>query len=392
MSYTRALFIFRRDFRLEDNTALLAALASARAVCAAFIFDPRQCEPHDYFSPSAFKFLRESLDELALQIQRRGGVLYRFYGRAEEVLDELLEVEAFDALFINKDYTPFSRRRDSAVRKICQKRGIAFEEYDDALLCAPGSVMKRSGGPYAIFTPFYKNAVLQTVALPRPNTFTNFAHHPLKSSFLLKPGQLKEIPAPLLVARGGRCEGLKLLEKLGGLKAYARERDIPALDATSHLAAHHKFGTVSVRESFYAMKKALGVAHPILPQLYWRDFFVHVAYYYPHVFSGCFYDEYDRVPWVRDQKLFALWCEGRTGVPIVDAGMRELNAMGFMHNRVRMIVASYLVKDLHIDWRWGERYFATRLMDYDPAVNNGNWQWVASTGCDHQPYFRIVPI
>jgi deoxyribodipyrimidine photo-lyase len=389
MISARSLFIFRRDLRLEDNTALLRALESSGEVCVAFIFDPRQCEPHDYFSPHAFQFLRESLDELSLRVGERGGVLYCFYGKADEVIRELLDVERFDAVYINRDYTPFSRRRDAAIKKVCQKHGAVFEECDDALLCAPGAVMKQAGGPYAVFTPFYKKAAERDVALPRKNAFKNFSSRTLRSSFLLKPGQLKEFFDPCLAVHGGRAQALKLFEKLHGLGGYLRERDIPSLDATSHLSAHLKFGTVSAREVFHAVGKRLGMEHPVLEQLYWRDFFTHVGYYYPHVFSGCFYDEYDAVVWKNDRKLFARWCEGRTGVPIVDAGMRELNATGFMHNRVRMIAASYLVKDLHVDWRWGERYFATRLVDYDPAVNNGNWQWVASTGCDHQPYFRI---
>ncbi len=187
----------------------------------------------------------------------------------------------------------------------------------------------------------------------------------------------------------GRLAGLKLLKNVCSGKDYLAKRDIPSLDATSHLSAHLKFGTVSAREVFYALKALRGDAHPMIEQLYWRDFFTHVAYYFPHVFSGCFYEEYDAICWSRDKDIFLSWCEGSTGVPLVDAGMRELNTTGFMHNRVRMVVASYLVKDLHIDWRWGERYFATRLVDYDPALNNGNWQWAASTGCDHQPYFRI---
>jgi deoxyribodipyrimidine photo-lyase len=389
MKYVRTLFIFRRDLRLEDNTALIRALASSCEVCAAFIFDPRQCEPHDYFSPHAFQFMRASLDELSLQIEARGGRLYRFYGLVDDVIQELLDVEKFDVLYINKDYTPFSRRRDASLKKICQKRGVVFEEHDDALLCAPGSVVKEAGGPYAIFTPFYKKAALHAVPLPQDNTFKNLVCQELKSSFLLKPDQLSKVFNPDLAVHGGRSEGLKIFEKLGDLRGYAHERDIPRLDATSHLSAHLKFGTISPREAFHAVVSRLGAAHPILQQFYWRDFFTHVGYYYPHVFSGCFYDEYDAIPWQNDKKLFAAWCEGRTGVAIVDAGMRELNTTGFMHNRVRMITASFLVKDLHIDWRWGERYFATRLVDYDPAVNNGNWQWAASTGCDHQPYFRI---
>ena len=390
--YQRSLFIFRRDLRLQDNTALIRALASSRDVCTAFIFDPRQCEPHDHFSPNAFQFLGESLDDLSLQVEAQGGKLSRFYGQADEVVAALLRAGKFDAVYINKDYTPFSRTRDAAIKKVCREHGIAFEEHDDALLCPPGSVMKEGGGPYAVFTPFYKKAaavpiIVGTRTKLRGNSVIQEIRKELPVNFVHVP--VANYSNKNIAVRGGRKEAMKLLAKLKGLRNYARDRDIPALDATSHLSAHLKFGTVSAREVYHAAVRALGPRHPVLEQLYWRDFFVHVGYYYPHVFGGCFYDEYDAIRWPNDRKAFACWCEGRTGVPIVDAGMRALNTTGFMHNRVRMITASYLVKDLHVDWRWGERYFATRLVDYDPAVNNGNWQWVASTGCDHQPYFRV---
>lgn len=166
-------------------------------------------------------------------------------------------------------------------------------------------------------------------------------------------------------------------------------RNLPSLSGTTGLSAHHKFGTISIRESYWAVRSALGKSHTLVRELYWRDFFTHIGFHYPHVLSGCFHERYDTLKWENDEVKFKAWCQGRTGFPIVDAGMRELNITGFMHNRMRMITASFLVKDLHIDWRWGEKYFAQRLVDYDPLVNNGNWQWAASTGCDAQPYFRI---
>jgi deoxyribodipyrimidine photo-lyase len=182
---------------------------------------------------------------------------------------------------------------------------------------------------------------------------------------------------------------MTILKGIAVLKDYQVKRDIPSLDATSHLSSHHKFGTVSIREVYHAAVKHLGRDHTLVQELHWRDFFTHIAHHFPYVFGQSFDDRYEQLPWSQDQKRFKAWCDGLTGFPIVDAGMRQLNTTGFMHNRVRMITASFLVKDLHIDWKWGERYFASKLVDYDPAVNNGNWQWAASTGCDHQPYFRI---
>ncbi|MBF0594674.1 MAG: deoxyribodipyrimidine photo-lyase [Candidatus Omnitrophica bacterium] len=387
MSYDCSLFIFRRDLRLEDNTALIRAMESSCKVVAAFILDPRQCQPHDYFSPKAFAFLRQSLDELSLAIERKGGRLYQFYGRSDEVIEDLLDHEKVDAVFINKDYTPFSRQRDGLIRKLCRQRGVAFEECDDVLLFPPGSVLKGAGGPYTVFTPFYKKSLTLTVAPVRRNEAVGFFLGELKSSFFLKASLLPKVDEVSVIA-GGRAAGRANLSGVGIYKDYPRDRDIPAKDATTHLSAHLKFGTVSVREAHAALFK-LGEGNMLLQQLYWRDFFTHIGFFFPHVFGNAFYDEYNYISWQNNKRLFAAWREGRTGFPLVDAGMRELNATGFMHNRVRMVAASFLVKDLHIDWRWGEKYFAQRLVDYDPAVNNGNWQWAASTGCDHQPYFRV---
>lgn len=188
---------------------------------------------------------------------------------------------------------------------------------------------------------------------------------------------------------GGRAQSLKILANLKKHKNYAQERNIPAQDATTHLSASHKFGTISIRESYHTIKKDLGARTQLVKELYWRDFFTYVAFHNPRVFGNPYREKYDDLSWSTSKKNFQAWCEGKTGFPLVDAGMRELNTTGWMHNRVRMVVASFLVKDLHINWLWGERYFAQQLVDYDPSVNNGNWQWSASTGCDAQPYFRI---
>jgi deoxyribodipyrimidine photo-lyase len=192
---------------------------------------------------------------------------------------------------------------------------------------------------------------------------------------------------PNIYAKGGRNEGLKILNQIQTHKNYERERDFPAIKGTTNLSAHIKFGTVSIREVYHAIKQIDNFA--LLRQLYWRDFYIHIGFHFPHVFKGSFRPKYDRLDWKYDKSLFTIWCEGNTGFPIVDAGMRQLNSTGWMHNRVRMIVASFLTKDLLINWQWGERYFKEKLVDYDISVNNGNWQWAASTGCDPAPYFRI---
>jgi deoxyribodipyrimidine photo-lyase len=254
----------------------------------------------------------------------------------------------------------------------------------DSLLNEPEQAIKKDNTPYKVFTAFYHNARQFPVALPQALAKQNFLS--VETEFEVGQLGLSLIDAEI---RGGRHQALATLDLLGGYANYQNTRDFPALNATSRLSAHLKFGTCSVREVYYAITQQLGSEHPLIRQLYWRDFFTHIGYHFPQVFGHAFLEKFDSLSWDNNRDYFEAWCAGKTGFPIVDAGMRELNTTGFMHNRVRMIVASFLVKDLHVDWRWGERYFAQHLVDYDPCVNNGNWQWAASTGCDAQPYFRI---
>lgn len=389
-SYHRALFIFRRDLRLEDNTGLIAALKKSDSVIPCFIFDPQQVTSRNKFrSLYAVQFMIESLIDLKNQVAQRKGKLFIFYGSPDAVVKKLLPRYDIDLVCMNRDYTPYSTARDQRIAKVCALRKIACEFYDDVLLHAPGVVTKKDNKPYTIFTPFFKRAMRIKVATPQPLPAGKFFTKKFEGE---RAVLLTKLMSPLhknIFVHGGRAESLKILNNLEKFVHYARERDIPSLEKTTGLSAYLKFGTCSIREAYGAMVKTLGPHHPLVRQLYWRDFFTQIASYFPHVFGAPFYSKYQSIVWQNDKKKFAAWCQGQTGFPLVDAGMRQLNATGFMHNRVRMIVASFLVKDLHIDWRWGERYFATKLVDYDPSVNNGNWQWAASTGCDSQPYFRI---
>jgi deoxyribodipyrimidine photo-lyase len=384
---TTSLFIFRRDLRLTDNTGLLAALEQSERVIPCFIFDPAQVSNENrYKSNNAVQFMLDSLDDLAEQLAAKGGKLHLFYGHPNDVVTTLIKEHELDAVFVNHDYTPYSVKRDKALASICEKRDVAFYAHHDALLNAPDAALKSDGKSYSIFTPYFNNASAIPVPLPRQNKHANYAiitHERAEIKNILEERNDQ------LFAQGGRTQAKKIVAHLGRYKNYELERDFPAVDATTGLSAHLKFGTCSVREVYHAMVHALGKSHPLLRQLYWRDFFTHVAFCKPHVFGHAFNPKYEHIKWERDIRKFNRWCTGTTGFPIVDAGMRQLNATGWMHNRVRMIVASFLVKDLLIDWRMGEQYFAIRLVDYDPAVNNGNWQWAASTGCDAQPYFRI---
>jgi deoxyribodipyrimidine photo-lyase len=389
-THRKSLFVFRRDLRLEDNTGLTEALRSSACVVPCFIFDPRQVEENPYRSDNAVQFMVESLQGLERQLKRRSARLYLFYGKAEAVIAQLIAAEELDAVYVNRDYTPFSRRRDEAIGQVCRRRGARFEQCSDLLLAEPEQVLTTGGTPYTIFTAFHRRAFARGVEEPRRNRHRNFWRRPIT---LAQSGDVYERVSPgvnrRLAVRGGRAAALRILGRMEGFRRYGMDRDYPARKATTRLSAHLKFGTCSIREAHQAVRDALGADHPLARQLYWRDFYTYVAHHFPYVLGRSFRKEYDAVPWRRDRRAFRAWCEGRTGFPIVDAGMRELNTTGFMHNRSRMIVASFLTKDLHIDWRWGEKYFAQKLVDYDPSVNNGNWQWVASTGCDAQPYFRV---
>lgn len=385
--FQNVLFVFRRDLRLEDNTGLIFALENANEVIPCFIFTPEQIENNSYSSARCLQFMIESLEELEKSIVKKGGKLYLFYGQPEQIIAEVIEKLKVEAVILNRDYTPYSIQRDKKIEITCHKSNILFHSFDDALLNPPESTLKADGRPYSIFTPYFRNASKQKIDKPKTNLHSNYYSIPI--SFSKHKLYEKILPQMLIQASGGRSAALKILYNLDDFSDYNKFRDFPAADHTTHLSAHLKFTTCSVREVYWAISNQLGSTSELFRALYWRDFFYCISYYFPHVFSGAFHSKMDRLEWNNNKPLFEKWCEGKTGFPIVDAGMREMNETGFMHNRVRMIVASFLVKNLHIDWRWGEKYFAQKLIDYDPAVNNGNWQWCASTGCDAQPYFRI---
>jgi deoxyribodipyrimidine photo-lyase len=332
----------------------------------------------------------ESLVDLQQQLQRHGKQLYLFKGHSEDVVGKLIASLKIDAVVVNRDYTPYSVQRDSKLAAVCHSSQVAFHSADDALLQAPELAVKSDGTPYQVFTPFYHRAVKSIPPKPVANSYKNYFSQPIDWAMAADPWAAVAAE-PQQQAPGGRSEAFKLLKLLPHCHGYGQRRNFPIEEATSHLSPHLKFNTCSVREVYWALADALpqAEAEELQRSLYWRDFFSHVAFFFPHVFGGAFNRQFDQLAWSADTELFAHWCAGTTGFPLVDAGMRQLKETGNMHNRVRMVVASFLVKDLHIDWRWGERYFAQQLIDYDPALNNGNWQWCASSGCDAQPYFRI---
>lgn len=384
------LMIFHRDLRLHDNTALLIAAKNKLPILPIFIIDPTQVKKsNNYRSDNALQFMIASLEDLAQQLQQQGGKLYRLHGAPSTVLKKLLENFSVQAVVSHADYTPFAQQRDQELEKICKKFDVAWHNCADVLLHSPQHVLKANGQPYTIFTPYYRKALQLPVHTPQKIPSCVWYTGKIPAELLLQDTAWYPPHNATIQVQGGRTEALKILRTLKTFISYSTTRNLP-IHHTTLLSAYLKFGCVSPREVWHALYDELGShAEPLVRQLYWRDFFTQVAYHFPRVFGHAFHQQYDAISWQQDSQKFKRWCTGTTGFPLIDAGMRQLNTTGWMHNRVRMIVASFLVKDLHLDWRLGERYFAQQLVDYDPAVNNGNWQWAASTGCDAQPYFRI---
>lgn len=386
-----SLFIFRRDLRLQDNTGLIEALNNSEEVVCIFIFNPEQIsKTNEYRSLNSMQFMKNSLFELDEQLSKYNSRLFMFYGKLEGVLLKLKNELNIQAIFFNQDYTPFAKKRDKKIFDFCQKENLECLSFQDALLKGPEYMVKDDGKPYTVFTPFYKKNSQKQIPTPRDNNFKNYYKNVIPFSLETFPKEFNECQNEKLKVQGGRIEAWKILKKKTTiLKEYPAVRDVPSVDGTTTLSAHIKFGCVSVRELYEFFNLQFGEGNELVRQLFWRDFHYSIAYFFDYVFGRAFIKKYDDIVWENDENKFRAWKQGQTGFPIVDAGIRELNTTGYMHNRVRMIVASFLVKDLHIDWKWGEKYFATQLVDYDPVLNNGNWQWAASTGCDAQPYFRI---
>jgi len=406
---TIGIHIFHRDLRISDNTALYELVLTCDYIIPVFIFDPLQIDPRNnpYFSSNCVQFMVESLEDLYRTLQREykcnTPLIYR--GHPTSVLLNLLKVvlvtHSVTHLSMNMDYTPFARKRDRDILDWCEVHHIETIVREDITLLPIGSVRTTSSNDvFKVFTPFFRAASKRTVKEPSPElTSAQRAKFHLPASLSSRLNKHKDVlswkdahglysPNPDIAVRGGRTNGLRILSDIVQHKNYNRNRDTPSIPSTM-LSAHNKFGTISIRELHQVIIKKLGKSNHLYTQLFWRDFYYNIAYAFPHVFGHAFRPKYDGIHWENNTEKFRAWKEGRTGVPIIDAGMRQLNTTGFMHNRLRMIVSMYLVKDLHIDWQWGERYFATKLVDYDPAQNNGGWQWSASTGTDSQPYFRI---
>jgi deoxyribodipyrimidine photo-lyase len=393
-----AIHWFRADLRLRDNSALHAACAQADGVVPIFIFDPAILKSPDTGAPIT-AFMLRMLESLEADVAGAGGRLIFRHGNALEELKAVFRESEARSLFYNRDYEPHARERDAAVEKWARSAGIEVHSFKDGVLHEPDEVLKDDGKPYGVYTAYarkWRQRPLDPV-LPA----AKFRQHAgLKLPRSVKLPSLKELgfSTEIHLPAAGEEAALKRLASFTcePVLHYRAHRDFPAQTGTSGLSPHIRMGAVSPRTVIAAVAQA-AKQHPnagaqadtFVGELIWRDFYRQILWHFPHVATGAFKKQYEHVKWQNNEKLFAAWCEGRTGFPIVDAGMRQLNATGWMHNRVRMIVAAFLTKDLLVSWQWGERYFMQKLLDADLANNNGGWQWSASTGTDAQPYFRI---
>jgi deoxyribodipyrimidine photo-lyase len=396
-----ALFWFRRDLRATDNAGLYRALTFAKQVYCVFVFDRDILGALPSKHDRRVEFIWESVAELKQSLRSLGGDLIVRHACADTVIPELARQLKVDCVFTNEDYEPRAIARDARVHDTLAKSGIDFQSFKDTVIFEKVEVLTQAGGAYSVFTP-YKNAWLKKVndyylkAYPIHEYAGHLASPPSSESLpTLESIGFERTNLKALGVKGGESAARALLEDfIERIGDYKEARDFPAVKGVSYLSVHNRFGTISIRELAsiaYAetlRKKNIG-AETWLSELIWRDFYFQILYHHPHVARSAFRPEYDAINWPNDKPLFDAWCEARTGYPIIDAAMRQLNETGYMHNRLRMIVASFLTKDLLIDWRWGEKYFADHLIDFDLAANNGGWQWAASTGCDAQPYFRI---
>lgn len=377
----KTIFWFRRDLRLKDNIGLHNALKNNPEVTPIFIFDEDIISelPKD---DKRISFIYNEIENIKKQLNKIGSDLLVFKGKPILVFQKLVEKNNIEKVYTNRDYEPFAISRDNQIGKFLTTKGIEFYTFKDQVIFEKDEIVKSDGKPYLVFTPYsklWKNRL--TNDMLSDNSINKY-----KSNF-----KVYDNPTILMSINelGFNKVGLNIANKnldLDVISKYHETRDFPSIEGTSNMSVHLRFGTVSVRE---LVNQAKEVNEKYLNELIWREFFMSILYHFPKTISENFHSKYDKMEWRNDPVEFEAWCEGKTGFPLVDAGMRELNKTGLMHNRVRMVVANFLTKLLLIDWRWGEEYFAKKLLDYEMSSNVGNWQWAAGTGVDAAPYFRI---
>ena len=394
------IFIFHRDLRIQDNTSLIYQIKKFGSVVPIFIFQHEQINKKEnkYFSNNSVQFMIESLKELNKEISSYSGKLYFFESDTLKILKKINKIKKINSIAFNIDYTPYAKKRDKEIKEFCLINDIKYITKEDYYLydILNNLTKKKDGTPYLVFTPF-KNNCIENLQVRTVDKFKKFKFDKIKDFDALHLTNIDKfyIYNEKINVRGGRLNGLKILSKINNFKDYNDERDTLTYK-TTFLGAHLHFTTVSIREAYHKIVKKLGVKSGLINELHWRDFYANITNDFPHVLQGqiktkniSYKKEYDNIKWVYNKKLFDLWCNGNTGFPVIDSAMNQLNTTGFMHNRCRMIVASFLIKDMHMDWKEGEKYFANKLVDYDPISNSGGWQWVCGCGTDASPWFRI---
>ena len=404
-----SIFIFHRDLRLYDNIGFINTLkysiSNSYKILPIFIFTPQQIDKkkNKYFSNNSIQFMIECLYDLNNELNSK---LRYFYGENTNVLDKIYKDinskntdkndNKIKSIHYNIDYTPFAIKRDKEIKEWCKKKEIECFEYSDYLLSDMGDFLKNDGTPYEKYTPFKNNAkniVKKNGGIKKCQNYKkddlNIYNYFNSNDIVIKKINKMYNVNPNILVKGGRQNALLKLKNINDFAKYGSERNL-LQKQTTELSSYIKFGSISIREVYHKIVELFGVNHVLIDQLYWREFYYYIAYYFNRVLKGeSLKLKYNNIIWRNNKKMFKAWTNGMTGFPVVDAGMRQLNLTGFMHNRARLITSGVLIKILNIDWRWGERYFANKLTDYDPAVNNGNWQWGSGSGVDSQPYFRI---
>ncbi len=382
MTQAISIFWFRRDLRLTDNAGLYHALKDSKNVLPIFIFDKNILDDVENRCDKRVQFIHDSLTELQIELNALGSSLEVYYNTPLEVFKQLIKKYTIETVYTNHDYELYAQQRDAAVESLINQNGNNFKTFKDQVVFEKCEVVKDDGKPYTVFTPFskkWKAKLSEFYYKPYPTEkyFNHFFKQDALPIISITEMGFKEIENSF----PKKSLQVKIVKK------YTEQRNFPAINGTSKLGIHLRFGTISIRK---LVQYSLPLNETFLNELIWRDFYHQILWHFPHISKGkSFKEEYDLINWRNNEIEFKLWCEGKTGYPIVDAGMRELNQTGYMHNRVRMIVASFLTKHLLIDWRWGEAYFAQKLLDFDFAANNGGWQWAAGSGCDAAPYFRV---
>jgi deoxyribodipyrimidine photo-lyase len=399
--YRLSIFCFRRDLRLSDNTALAEACAQSERVIPLFVFDGNILDRLDNVNDRRLTFIHDSLLELRTALRERSSDLVVLTGDPRREIPAYAKRVNADAVFINRDYEPYAAARDAAIHEALLEQGCSLSSHKDQVIFGTSDVLTVAGEAYRVYTPYSRawrrrlDEAMTSKASPVAERTADLSRLAPASAIPLA-GTLPSLDdlgfrrQPLWLKAGEMAAARRLQEFLPRMARYADERDFPALDATSGLSVHLRFGTISIRELLrHALSDSSDGARVWMNELVWREFYQMILHHYPHVVSGAFRKEYDGIIWPGREEHFHAWCEGRTGYPLVDAAMRHFNTTGWMHNRLRMVTAMFLSKDLLVDWRLGEAYFARHLLDYDLAANNGGWQWSASTGVDAAPYFRI---